>query len=298
MEQKEEKDVWFGVYDTLQINENFDELIEKCKDKSKPKEIVSLKLEKYQLNFCKNKNYITFNEKKFILMKLYLITKEQLIDILIQNFNCDNNNLTLEKINLKNLNESLNLGNNNFYNLLLCLGQYKGINLLAISSKNISNLDENPDINFLNIYYNSLKNNFNFCDDYFIIYYLYSSLKNFDLKELLKIVNMNKKMDIKNFDSSENNLKKYDYILELKNLPEFDKTTGEFFWNNTDTNWEKVNESIKNNKDIENNVVNNKNGSLSELANYMEENAKDKNEVNNNMKKYVNELNNILKELN
>ena len=297
MEQKDENKIWLGIYDTLQINDNFNELIEKCKDKSKPKEIISLKLEKYQLNFSKNTAFITFNENKFILITLYLITKEQLIDILVQKYNCNDNSLSLEKINLKNLNEELNLDNNNCYNLLLCLGKYKGVNILSITVKNNNNLIENPDNVFLNNYYISLKRNFKFYDDYFIIYYLYLSTKNFDLKELLKILNVNKEKEITNFNKNESNLKEYDYILELKNLPDFDKTTGEFFWNNTDTNWEKVNESLKNNKDIEKNVINIKNGSLSELANDLEENTKDKDEINDNMLKYEDELNNILKRL-
>ena len=54
----------------------------------------------------------------------------------------------------------------------------------------------------------------------------------------------------KNKTESKEDINEYNYILNMEALPEFDETTGEFFWNNNDSNWEKVNQKINNNQNI------------------------------------------------
>ena len=52
------KYIWFGVYNELLLNENISKLLERCNDKSLPKESASIHLNKYSLSFNKNKVFI------------------------------------------------------------------------------------------------------------------------------------------------------------------------------------------------------------------------------------------------
>ena len=69
----------------------------------------------------------------------------------------------------------------------------------------------------------------------------------------------------------------YNYILNMEALPEFDETTGEFFWNNNDPNSNKKN----NNEEEEKKEQENKD-------------KIDENFLKENSKKFIEELNNIL----
>ena len=69
----------------------------------------------------------------------------------------------------------------------------------------------------------------------------------------------------------------YNYILNMEALPEFDETTGEFFWNNNDPNPNKKN--------------NNEEEGKKEREN---KDKIDENFIKENSKKFIEELNNIL----
>ena len=119
-------------------------------------------------------------------------------------------------------------------------------------------------------------------------------------KQLWYFLPKNEKEEIKNKED----INEFNYLLNADLLPQFDETTGEFFWNNNDSNWEKLNQKIKNNGFINNKVINIEQGSI--ITIFKEFRNKDKKEdindisVNNesiqkiNILKYIEELSSIL----
>ena len=330
-----EKYIWFGVYNELLLNENISKLLEKCKDKSLPKESASIHLNKFSISFNKNKIFIIFKENSSIFIKLYLITKNQLIDILKYEYKCNDkidnefdNIFKLQKINDEIILEPYQT-ENNFYNTIKNIGIFNNIKIYAITTKN-NNVDlQPPDKEYLNQIYIGLKKSFYLYSNYLIIYYLYLTHEiktTYSLKKLAEIFLENNKENkeknekniiIKEIENqkqlwyflpkneekkNDNNedINEFNYILNMDTLPEFDETTGEFFWNNNDSNWEKVNQKINNNLEIKNKVVNVENGSIINLidkdkkVNKSEISENEKNAQKKNILKYIEELSNIL----
>lgn len=332
-----EKYIWFGVYNELLLNENIANLLNKCADKSLPKELASIHLNKYSIAFNKNKIFIVYKENSSIFIKLYLILKNQLIDILKNEYNCNEkiNNESENIFKLQKINDEMTLdqyqSESNFYNTIKNIGIFNDINIYAVTSKNNIIDLQPPDKEYLNQIYIGLKKSFYLYSDYLIMYYLYliHEIKTtYSLKKLTEIffenkteLNDDKNKDNKNIiikevdnqkqlwyflpkieKKAENkeDINEYSYILNMEALPEFDETTGEFFWNNNDSNWEKVNQKIKDNSEIKNKVVNIENGSIIHLLENSNDNNKkeisetDKNNQKKNMLKYIEELSNIL----
>ena len=333
------KNIWFGVYNEFLLNDNISKVLEKCNDKSLPKESASIHLNKYSISFNKNKIFIIFKENSSIFIKLYLISKNQLIDILKTEYKC-NDSIEKESENifkLQNINDEIVLeqyqNETNFYNIIKNVGIFNKINIYAITTKNINVDSQPPDKEYLEQIYIGLKTSFYLYSDYLIIYYLYliHEIKTtYSLKKLIEIFLENKKevkeikenkikikeienqkqlwyflpKDVEQKDDKKEDINEYNYILNMDTLPEFDETTGEFFWNNNDSNWENVNKKINNNLEIKNKVVNVENGSIMKI--FEEFNNKDKKENNNEMSengkkaqkkntlKYIEELSNIL----
>ena len=202
---QKERYVWLGVHNELLRNKNMIKLLEKCKDKSLPIESAAIHLDKYKIGFNKNRVFITNDENSVIFFKLYLIKKEQLTDILKENYSCnDSIDKELKKyLSNKKINEDLNLAHyqtksNCFYDILKCVGELDGINIYSISSKNSS--IEPPDIEYLRTIYNGLLKTFHPYSEYLIMYYLYllDGIKNyFSIKELEEIFTKNKNINIK-----------------------------------------------------------------------------------------------------
>ena len=199
---QKERYVWFGVHNELLRNKNMIKLIEKCKDKSLPIESAAIHLDKYRLGFNKNRVFITYDENSVIFFKLYLITKEQLINILKIAYFCnDNINNVMKKVfTTKKINEDLNLipyqvKINCFYDVLKCVGELDGINIYAVTTKKTD--IEPPDSEFLRIIYIGLLKTFHPYSEYLIMYYLYllDGIKNFfSMKQLEEIFLQNKKI--------------------------------------------------------------------------------------------------------
>ena len=198
---QKERCIWFGVHNELLRNKNMIKLIEKCKDKSLPIESAAIHLDKYRVGFNKNRVFINNDENSVIFFKLYLITKEQLIDMLKIQYLCnDTIDSEMKKIfnNKKKLNEDLNLSpfqtkGNCFYDILKCVGELDGITIFALSSK-ITDI-EPPDNEYLRIIYNGLLKTFHPYSEYLIMYYLYllEGIKNyFSMKQLEEIFLLNK----------------------------------------------------------------------------------------------------------
>ena len=197
---QKERYIWFGVHNELLRNKNMIKLLEKCKDKTLPIESAAIHLNKYKIGFNKNRIFITNDENSVIFFKLYLIKKEQLIEILQVSYSCNN---LIEKdlkeiLFSKNVNEDINLSpyqtnSNCFYDILKSIGELDGINIYSLSSKN--NNIEPPDIDYLRIIYNGLLKTFHPYSEYLIMYYIYllDGIKNFfSIKELEEIFFQNK----------------------------------------------------------------------------------------------------------
>ena len=197
---QKERYIWLGVHNELLRNKNMIKLLEKCKDKTLPIESAAIHLNKYKIGFNKNRIFITNDENSVIFFKLYLIKKEQLIEILQVSYSCNN---LIEKdlkeiLFSKNVNEDINLSpyqtnSNCFYDILKSIGELDGINIYSLSSKN--NNIEPPDIDYLRIIYNGLLKTFHPYSEYLIMYYIYllDGIKNFfSIKELEEIFFQNK----------------------------------------------------------------------------------------------------------
>jgi len=197
---QKEKCIWFGVHNELLRNKNMIKLIEKCKDKSLPIESAAIHLDKYKVGFNKNRVFITYDENSVIFFKLYLIKKEQLIDILKISYFCNNAiDSEMKKVfTMKKINDDINLApfqtkGNCFYDVLKCVGDLDGINIFALSSKK-SDI-EPPDSEYLRVIYNGLLKTFHPYSEYLIMYYLYllEGIKNFfSMKQLEQIFLRNK----------------------------------------------------------------------------------------------------------
>ena len=197
---QKERYIWFGVHNELLRNKNMIKLLEKCKDKTLPIESAAIHLNKYKVGFNKNRIFITNDENSVIFFKLYLIKKEQLIEILQVSYSCNNSiEKDLNKILCsKKMNEDFDLSpyqtnSNCFYDILKSIGELDGINIYSLSSKN--NNIEKPDIEYLKIIYSGLLKTFHPYSEYLIMYYIYSldGIKNFfSIKELEEIFTQNK----------------------------------------------------------------------------------------------------------
>ena len=108
--------------------------------------------------------------------------------------------------------------------------------------------------------------------------------------------------------AEKNQLNQYSYIFDLHHLPIFDETTGEFFWNNNDVNWKLAHDSILKSEEASKSV-NLLHGSLVSLSNDFSalnansigeegNNSPKKEDDKNNSGTFIEELNNILKEIN
>ena len=278
---QKERCIWFGVHNELLRNKNMIKLIEKCKDKSLPIESAAIHLDKYTVGFNKNRVFINNDESSVIFFKLYLINKDQLIDILKIQYLCDDS-IDLEKkkiFDIKNKNKDINLSQfqtkgNCFYDILKNVGELDGINIFALSSNNIK--IEPPDSEYLRIIYNGLLKTFHPYSDYLIMYYIYllEGVKNFfSMKQLEEIflqkIN-HRGTESASLISSETNLT----IGEVQNqnkllgLPSLNnkKNKNENIINNTTKNNNKQNKiSIKNLKKDENKNINTSIDSIEEI---------------------------------
>ena len=98
-------------------------------------------------------------------------------------------------------------------------------------------------------------------------------------------------------------LNQYSYIFDLHHLPIFDETTGEFFWNNSEVNWKTARDSIIKSEKANSKSMSMFHGSIVSFTlnnninnSKKEDDINDENEINSGT--FIEELNNILKEIN
>ena len=366
---QQEKYIWYGVHNELLINKNIIKAIQKCNDTSIPIESASIHLDKFKIGFNGNKVIINYDENSVIFYKLYLITKEQFIDLLITYYSI-NNKIKEEKENIINnlnkindqfdLNQYLN-DSNLFYNQIKCVGNLDGIKILTITSTKTEIIP--PDQDFLRIIYSGLKKSFQPYNEYLIIYYIYllDGVRNYyNLKQLSEVF-LQKKIENSSSVSSETNLtigettkqnkylgiiqqntldnlnntpsqpvkkndndtikcstcnaspfmgtpekeqlNQYSYIFDLHHLPIFDEITGEFFWSNNEANWKIARDSIIKSEEANNgksmSIFHGSLVSLSQSFTVKKDDNKDDDEnIDVNEGTFIEELNNLLKEIN
>ena len=269
---QQEKYIWFGVHNELLRNKNIIKLIQKCKDSSIPIERASIHLEKFKLSFYKNNIYLYYQEDSVIFLKLYLITKEQFIDILKIYYNCNEkiynefNNIfkTLLKINDK-FNLKPFQDQSYFYDNILCVGDLDNINIFSVSTDKKWEIAM-PDVDYLKIIYNGLIKSFKPYSEYLIMYYIYllDGVRNFyTIKQLLDVFNSinnnNNNPENSSAASSETNMTigeniNQNKLLGIPNPQLFNLTTN----NNNNNNNNNIN-TIENNN---NNNINNNNNNI------------------------------------
>lgn len=122
-----------------------------------------------------------------IFLKLYLITKNQLSDLLKMHYGIEIQ-LSEEQLfkELQSVNSSVQL-NNNEYNSLKCVGDLDNIFIYSLINKEKEFSVSSPSIDYLRNIFIGLKKSFNPYSEYLIIYYLYrlEGVKNFyDINQL------------------------------------------------------------------------------------------------------------------
>lgn len=188
---QKEQYIWFGVYDGLLRNKNLISYIKKCRDNSLPLECAAIHLEKYSISFCKTNNsevkaFLFENEGSVVFLKLYLITKSQLVDIMAH---CYQINLlqesTDEIFNILNKPESsLDLTprlNNNLstsscnYKMMKCLGELDSILIYSLTTNSqVKSMElAAPDTDYLRNIYLGLKKSFSPYSEFLLMYYVY-----------------------------------------------------------------------------------------------------------------------------
>jgi hypothetical protein len=187
---QKEQYIWFGVYDSLLRNKNLVNGIKKCRDNSLPLECAAIHLDRFQLSFCKTKSgdvkaFIFEKEGSVIFLKLYLITKEQLVDILNSYYNITINSEERDYFKIFDLlnkpDTSLNLKEqskndiNQDYTLLRCLGELDGIMIYSMSTEKKYNemVLAPPETEYLRNIFKGLKKSFSPYSEFLLMYYLY-----------------------------------------------------------------------------------------------------------------------------
>lgn len=174
--QKEEY-IWFGVYDQLLRNKILISNLKKCKDAALPLECAAIHLEKYQVSFCKAKDevkaFIFESEGSVVFLKLYLITKEQMVDLLNVYYHIQTNRDIFKDFN--KVETQMNLNSSADYSLLKCMGELDGIYIYSMTSnKNFSSMEiAAPDTDCLRNIYLGLKKSFSPYSEFLIMYYVY-----------------------------------------------------------------------------------------------------------------------------
>ena len=192
---QKERCIWFGVHDELLRNKNIIKVLEQCRDQSLPVESAAIHLDKFKVCFSKNNVYVVYDEKYVSFLKLYLITKEQFMDILKIKYHCNKNvdSIKGQIFELGTLNSDVKLtafqeNNSYFYDTVKCVGELDGINILVLTAS--SAVVEPPDSDILRKIFNGLKKTFHPYSDYLIMYYLYllEGVKNyFTIKQLTDV---------------------------------------------------------------------------------------------------------------
>lgn len=205
--------IWIACYDELLSTSNLIQIIKKCKNTSLPIEWISIHLNNYKIIFNKVdktneiRPFLVENKSSVSFVKLYLINKNQVIDIFSHMYTYND----LNNSEIENFEKCLDKGNwgnfkkfgieNNEYGQILLLGELDGIKIVsATCSENyVKNKNSiKPEISYLRTLFNELRNAFNPYSNYFIMYYVYMMdgvKQNYNVDELCQVFYLNKETD-------------------------------------------------------------------------------------------------------
>lgn len=190
-----------------------------------------------------------------IFLKLYLITKNQLYDLLKMHYGIDID-LTEDQVfkELQTLNSSIQL-NNSDYDYLKCVGDLDNILIYSLINKEKEFSVSPPSIDYLRNIFIGLKKSFNPYSEYLLIYYIYrlEGIKNlYDINQLTECFfkSSNKDPNNSNYNNSLTSNTDSKFSSNEKNLmviSEEKENTNTITLNETDspTGKEKDNETVK-----------------------------------------------------
>jgi len=213
-------------------------------------------MDKYKVSFRKNnlnttKVYMFESPNSVVFLKLYLITKSQLLDLIKNHYGIEIN-ISDEHIfkDLNIPNSYLNL-NHNEYNLLKCLGDLDNISIYSLISTNNKTFPISSPTDYLRNIFIGLKKSFNPYSEYIIIYYIYrlEGIKNYyDINKLTECFfkKSSKDLNDSNFSSTINSNTESTYSIKEKNMMAISEEN-----ENLNTNTIILNESTSSQKRID-----------------------------------------------
>lgn len=185
--------IWYAAYDSEMRNEVFEDLLYQCSDKTNPRDKVSIKLENFDIVFSQVSNlpgmvYLQQRTWGSWFIKLYLITKGQLLDIAkTKTFAYTEENLDFSMLNTLLIynKESAVIDTNLPYGYFLRIGEYEETSIYTLTnfslqlSSDIKNAWDPTDF-YIKEFFKAMTESFpNFSSD-FLLYYINSKkgLKN------------------------------------------------------------------------------------------------------------------------
>ena len=249
--------VLLGVYDKLVDDNNMRTLI-----KSEVKLSGVITVFKYKLGLHGDNLFIKYHDSNnsYVILKVYLLTKMQFMDVLVKHCGCAKENVTTEttmsdifsKCNTVqqyfNLSPFQSDSNVYYYNIIQCIDIINSMPLIVLSStmKEIITCKQIMCLQTLfGLYRKCLCNEY--INEYMLMHYVYliEGIKDVMSLALLKEVfihdedeDNNIELVLRGYKASNSN--KVEHLFELNCLPEFDDVAGEFVWDKQEEEYKQI----------------------------------------------------------
>ncbi|CAI2371581.1 unnamed protein product [Moneuplotes crassus] len=184
---KENKLIWYAAYDTEMKNEIFEYLLSGCTDKTPISDKVSIKLENFDIVYSEISNhpgmvYLQQRTCGSCFVRLYLITKNQLLDIAKLKtiaYSQENHDFRLLESLLVSNKDSAIINPDLPYGYFLRVGDYKGTSIYTLTSLSLQSSSDiknscDPSNFYISEFFKGIAESFpNFSPD-FLLYYINS----------------------------------------------------------------------------------------------------------------------------
>lgn len=253
--------VLLGVYDKLVDDNNMRTLIE-----SEVKLSGVITVFKYKLGLHGDNLFIKYHDSNnsYVILKVYLLTKMQFMDVLVKHCGCAKENVTTEttmsdmfsKCNTVqqyfNLSPFQSDSNVYYYNIIQCIDIINSMPLIVLSStmKEIITCKQIMCLQTLfGLYRKCLCNEH--INEYMLMHYVYliEGIKDIMSLGLLKEVFIHDEDEDNNIElvlrgykasNSNSSSNKVEHLFELNCLPEFDDVAGEFVWDKQEEEYKQI----------------------------------------------------------
>ena len=255
--------VLLGVYDKLVDDNNMRALIE-----SEIKLNGVITVFKYKLGLHGDNVFIKYHDSSnsYVILKVYLLTKTQFVDVLVKYCGCAKENVTTETTmsdmfsKCNTVQQYFNLSpfqsdSNVYYNIIQCIDIINSMPLIVLSStmKEIITCKQTICLQMLfELYRKCLCNEY--INEYMLMHYVYliEGIKDVMSLALLKEVFIHDQDDDKDKNNIElvlrsykannngNSSNKVEHLFELNCLPEFDDVAGEFIWDKQEEEYKQI----------------------------------------------------------